>query len=117
MTRAYPSGSSSAGVIIIAMRRGRACRWARAASGHAAAPPTREMNSRRLIAAPYQGGTLPHGVMIGLLCITAFGDQCLSWVTSGSAGHVDGLPRARPLYPGDRTRAGPTGWGRPWANA
>ncbi len=38
------------------------------------------------------------------------------WVKSGSADHVDGLPRTRPVYLSKRTPAGPAGWGQPWAN-
>ena len=51
MLRAWPSGSSAAGVCSMTMRRIRSGCCARAASGQAtaAAPPSRVTNSRRLM--------------------------------------------------------------------
>jgi hypothetical protein len=40
---------------------------------------------------------------------------CRLRVVSGSADYVGGLPRTRPVYLSKRTRAGPAGWGQPWA--
>ena len=50
--RACPSGSSAASVMSTPMRRIRSPCCARAASGHAAAPPSSVMNSRRSLPSP-----------------------------------------------------------------
>jgi hypothetical protein len=42
---------------------------------------------------------------------------CLLRVISGCADHVDGLHRTQPVYLNKRTRAGPVGWGQPWARS
>src|SRR5258708_5082163 len=69
-----------------------------AASGHpAAAPPSRVMNSRRLICAHLaEDHTLPHGPRKSrVVHHSKFGGQCRSWVKTGKAQieHVfSGLP-------------------------
>jgi len=57
--RATDSGSSSARTMKTPMRRIRSACCARAASGHAAAPPSSVMKSRRFIAS--RSSRLPHG--------------------------------------------------------
>jgi hypothetical protein len=62
------------------MRRMRSLCCARATTGHtAAAPPRREMNSRRLIAAP----RLKSGDRIGKDQYTGRGYRCPLWARSG----------------------------------
>ena len=42
--------------------------------------------------------------------------ECLLRVIGGSEDRLDGPPRVRPVCPSKRTRSGPDGWSRPWAN-
>ena len=75
---------------------------ARAASGHAAAPPTSVMNSRRLIATP-QGSE--QAIVAGRLAGSGQNGawRCPLWVKSRHRGYLQGCP----LYLQKRTFAEP----------
>ena len=83
---------------------------AHAASGHAAAPPSSVMNSRRLICAPSaEDRTLPHRPRKSrVMHHSKFGSQCLSWVGLGGPATSDvcfypqHLPRSRRAAIGNR---------------
>ena len=69
--RALAQGSFSSPAMSTLMRRTRSACCPRAATGHAAAPPRRVMNSRRRMSAllPW-GHSLPHRQVRGGLCVT-----------------------------------------------
>ena len=103
-----PRGRFSPDAISTPIRRMRSGCCALAASGHAAAaPPSRVMNSRRLICCPQsEGCSLPHrGRKYGVVHHSKFGGKCLSWVKNGPTA----MSALSPHYPKLRTLVGTAG--------